>query len=235
MLIDDELLGLSYLKGLCEEIPTIRIEKAFDDPEKMILEIPNLNFDFCISDIVMPGLTGLQLAEKLKGIPIIFTTAHNEYAADAFDIDAIDYLRKPVQKSRLEKAIEKVIRTIEAKASKATLISVITNKGKMILSSDQLVCISSDTLDRRDKLLTLITNEKLVLKNTSFDQILGQLPENKFCRISKSEVITLTIVKSHSHDRVVTTLLENTGKEIQFMIGENYRKAFYSKMNYFGQ
>lgn len=231
ILIDDELLALSYLRALCEELPNIEVIKAFDKPEQLLQESSHLIFDFYISDIVMPGMNGLELASRLKGKPVIFTTAHNEFAADAFDIDAVDYLRKPVQKQRLEKAIEKVIQFIETKGKKYTALMVNTDKGKMLFQPADIVCISSETIDRRDKLVLLLSGERRVIKNTSFDELLAQLPEQLFCRISKSEVIAMRLVTGYSGDTIHTSLDDSSGKKRSFILSESYRRAFMDRLS----
>ena len=232
ILIDDELLALSYLRTLCEEIPSINVVKAFDDPQKLLEELPQLDVDFCISDIVMPAMSGLELAEKLGDLPVIFTTAHNEFAADAFDIDAVDYLRKPVKKERLEKAVEKVIQLIESKEKQARPFTVTTARGKMLLTTNRIAFISAETLDRRDKLLTLKSGEEWIIKNTSFDQLLELLPGSDFCRISRSEILSLDLVKGHTSDTILTSFTDKSGKPKTFPLGENYRKMFFEKLDF---
>ena len=76
ILVDDEILGLKYLKMLCEQIDDIEVVKAFVDPELFINELDNLEFDFCILDIEMPKINGLQVANLLQNklSSIIFDT-----------------------------------------------------------------------------------------------------------------------------------------------------------------
>lgn len=107
LLLDDELPGLTYLKMLCEQIPELEIVKTFNNPEKLLSDIPDLDFDLLISDIEMPGMDGLHLAEILENKLVIFCTAYKDYAADAFNIDAVDYITKPVKLERLQKAVSK--------------------------------------------------------------------------------------------------------------------------------
>lgn len=230
ILLDDELLALSYLRTLCETIPDIEVVKAFNDPLVFLSEINRLSFDFCISDIVMPNLTGLEVAEKLKSVPIIFTTAHNEYAADAFDIEAIDYLRKPVQRERLERAIEKVKIHIEQSKSQLTW-TVNTNKGKLAIQLGKIVSFSTDTYDRRDKLLLLSNGDQVVVKNKSFDQLLQELNEVSFIRVSKSELLSKEFIRGYHGDIVLSTIRNKEGKYIEFSLSENYRKAFLEAFN----
>ena len=113
MLLEDELPGLTYLKMLCEQIPELEVVRSFNNSTTFLKEIAVLEFDLCILDIEMPGINGLQIASLLKGKPVIFTTAYSEYAAEAFDLDAIDFVRKPIKKERLHQAVLKTIRRIE--------------------------------------------------------------------------------------------------------------------------
>jgi two-component system LytT family response regulator len=230
ILLDDELLALAYLRTLCEGIPNIEVVKAFDNPLVFLSEVTNLSFDFCISDIVMPHLSGLEVAQKLNSKPIIFTTAHNEYAADAFDIEAIDYLRKPVQRERLERAIEKVRIRIDQSKNQATW-TVNTSKGKFTILLSNIVSFSTDTYDRRDKLLLLENGDELVVKNKSFDQLLQELELITFIRTSKSELLSKTFIQGYHGDVVLSKIRNKEGKYVEFGLSENYRKSFLEAFN----
>lgn len=230
VLLDDELLALGYLRSLCEGIPDLEVVKAFDNPVLFLSELDNLSFDFCISDIVMPNMSGLEVAEKLLSKPIIFTTAHNEYAADAFDIEAIDYLRKPVQLERLERAIEKVKSHIEQAKSHAAW-TVNTNKGKFTIRLSQIVSFSTDTYDRRDKLMLLENGDEFVVKNKSFDQLLQELEGISLIRVSKSELISKEYIQGYQGDVVMSKIRTKEGKYREFSLSENYRKSFVEIFN----
>src|SRR5690554_3403746 len=108
VLVDDELPGLTYLRALCSQLPDVEVIKSFNNPMKFLDEMGSLDFDVCILDVAMPGMNGIELAERLRDTGVIFSTAYHQYAADAFDLNAIDYLRKPYQLERLEKAFRKV-------------------------------------------------------------------------------------------------------------------------------
>lgn len=138
LLLDDELPGLTFLKMLCEQIPQLEIVKVFNHPEKLLSEVSNLDFDLCILDIEMPDLNGIAIANLLQDKYIIFTTAYKEFAVDAFDLDAVDYITKPIKKERLEKAIAKVLERIE-KREKKKFIRINTDKGKSVLFFDNLL------------------------------------------------------------------------------------------------
>ena len=120
VILDDELLAISYLKLLCNELD-VEVVKAFNNPKVFLQEIDNIDCDLCILDIEMPGLNGLQVAELIKGKKIIFTTAYKEYAAEAFDLDVIDYVRKPIKKERLQQALEKAEKQVTQQEKNNTL------------------------------------------------------------------------------------------------------------------
>lgn len=224
ILLDDELLALSLLRTLCESIPEIEVIKAFNQPELFLEQAPNLSFDFCISDIVMPGHTGLEIARKLEGKPVIFTTAHNEYAADAFDVEAIDFLRKPVQLDRLQRAVQKAIVHIELNRNQREW-QTNTARGKMNFRPAEIVSLSANTIDRRDKLLLLSDGSTHTIKNKSFEQLITELEAISFLRISKSEIVNPRFLQGYHADLLISTLKENNGTQKVFSLSENYKKS----------
>lgn len=226
MLLDDELPGLSYLKLLCEQLPELEVVKAFNNPELFLAEIPDLDFDLCILDVEMPGMNGIQLANLLRGKPIIFATAYKEYAAEAFDLDAVDYIRKPIQKERLEQAIRKASKRIEFSKTSREFVQATSDKGKTLIYFNQLGYITTADADSRDKIAYLKDGTSLYLKNISFDKLLEMLPATRFCRINKKEIISLDIIKVFTFDEITTSLPSIGGKPHIFTLSETYRSNF---------
>jgi len=109
LIVDDERLARKELMKLLEEHPSIEIvgeAMNADEAEKMIEE---LNPDLLFLDIQMPGRTGFQLLEALDTVPlVVFTTAYDEFAIKAFEVNALDYLLKPIQAERLTEAVHKI-------------------------------------------------------------------------------------------------------------------------------
>ncbi|GAA6766142.1 LytTR family DNA-binding domain-containing protein [Flavobacterium sp. CGRL1] len=185
MLLDDELPGLTYLKMLCEQIPELEIVKTFNNPEKLLSDIPDLDFDLLISDIEMPGMDGLHLAEILENKLVIFCTAYKDYAADAFNIDAVDYITKPVKLERLQKAVSKAFERFDKTDNSKKFIQLNTDKGKTLLYFNKIQYITTASSDSRDKTVLLADGSLLNLKNVKFDTLLQELPDADFCRINK--------------------------------------------------
>ncbi len=215
---------------LCEQIQEVEVVKVFNDPFMLLKDAPGLEFDLCILDIEMPGMNGLEVAKLLKGKPVIFTTAYKEYAAESYDLEAIDYLRKPIQKERLEKAIQKACDVLLKPGEEKQFAQFNTNKGKTLLFFKDVLLITIAETDKRDKLVYLENGEELVLKNTSFDQLLSLLPSTHFCRVSKKEVVALKAVKFFVHNEITTHLSDANGSSLKINLSEIYRKDFLSKV-----
>lgn len=227
VLLDDELLALQYLKLLCEQIDNVEVVKAFNSPEKFIQEKDELEFDVCVLDIEMPGINGLQIANLLNGKHVVFTTAYKDYAVDAFDLDAVDYITKPVQKDRLEKAFRKVDRMWKEGKAGSDFITLNSEKGKSVIQTLDIFYITVSEVDSRDKVIFFIDGSHLIVKNCSFEKLMEMLPSRQFCRINKREIIAMRCVNYYSHDEIVSKI-SNEGKSKTFNIGMNYRNDFLS-------
>ena len=230
LLLDDELPGLTYLKMLCEQIPEVEIVKTFDNPKKLLAEIPNLDFDLLISDIEMPGIDGLHLAEMLDNKLVVFCTAYKNYAADAFNIDAVDYITKPVKLDRLQKAISKAFERFNKPEIAKKFIQLNTDKGKTLLYFNQIQYIKTAISDSRDKTVLLSDGSLLNLKNVKFDTLLKELPEADFCRINKKEILAVKAIKFFNHNEIVLHHLEENNKNTTLILSETYRSDFLKKV-----
>ena len=211
---------------LCEQIPEVEIVKTFNNPEKLLSEIPDLEFDLLISDIEMPGIDGLHLAEIIQNKLVIFCTAYKDYAADAFNIDAVDYITKPVKLERLQKAISKAFERFNKPETAKKFIQLNTDKGKTLLYFNQIQYIKTAVSDSRDKTVLLTDGSFLNLKNVKFDTLLNELPETDFCRINKKEIVAVKAIKFFNHNEIVLHHLEKNDKNIILFLSETYRSDF---------
>lgn len=141
-LIDDEPLALQYLKFLLKQVDDVKVTGAYSDPQKLIRHIRTEKVDAVLLDIQMPSITGIELAEQLltiqPKIEIVFVTAYDEYAIKAFEINALDYILKPIQKDRLELSINRIKAELVEKATLKTdqATFVINNLGKLSIEKN---------------------------------------------------------------------------------------------------
>ena len=109
IIIDDERLARTELRKLLQEFPDIEIVDEAANVDEGIAKIESLNPDLIFLDIQMPGKTGFDLLTELDRAPhVIFTTAYDEYALKAFEVNALDYLVKPIEPKRLADAVQKL-------------------------------------------------------------------------------------------------------------------------------
>lgn len=208
----------------------LEVVKAFNSPDALLREWESLDFDLLITDIEMPGMNGLQVADAVKGKAIIFTTAYKEFAVDAFDRDAADYVVKPVKPERLQQAVEKVVARMNKPRQVPRQIQLNTDKGKAQIGTAKIFCVLTSDIDSRDKILLMGDGTKITAKNCSFEKLLEMLPANEFARINKKAVIALKHVQYYSHDEIRADMLLPEGKHYTFPLSEIYRSEFTSKL-----
>ena len=210
---------------LCEQLPDLEVVKAFNSSEIFIQEIQNLTFDFCILDIEMPKINGIEVAKLLNNKPVIFTTAYKEYAVDAFEVNAVDYVLKPVKLERLQQAIAKV-KLINPTSPTPRTIQLNSEKGKAIIPIEKIRYIVTSETDSRDKTIWFEDHSSLKIKNISFEKLQEILPQNRFIKVNKKEIIALQSILSFSSEEIVTTLLLSNGKNLRVALSETYKDEF---------
>ncbi len=222
--MDDELPGLTYLRMLCEQLGFVEVERCFDNPAQFLKEHSRLEYDVCLLDINMPGLSGIEVAQLLREKPVIFISAHPEYAIQAFDLDAVDFIKKPVTRERLEKALLKVRSGLSRPAAK-TYFTWNTHMGKSTVYMDEILYITTSDVDSRDKTAHLENNYTLTLKNIKMEQLLSLLPASQFIRINKSDIIHKKAIQAYTAEDVVLRI-KGIHPSLRLPLGDAFRKEF---------
>ena len=197
IIIDDEPLAQNVIKIYANKIPNLLIEGSYNDAISAHPVLKENDIDLLFLDINMPKLSGTSFLRTLKNAPlVIFTTAYSEYAVEGFELNAIDYLKKPFSFERFCKAFYKAEELLQLKhASKNTVIInkpqsdflfIKSNKKTYKVISDEILYIEG----LGDYIKIHLTDKKIVA-NLSMKKILALLPENKFYRIHKSFIISL--------------------------------------------
>lgn len=113
LIVDDEPLAVERVQVICAEIPQVRVVGTASDGAAALRLAEKLEPDLVLLDMTMPELDGLAVARHFANQPqapvVIFVTAHDHFAVEAFDLDAVDYVLKPVSADRLERAIERAV------------------------------------------------------------------------------------------------------------------------------
>lgn len=113
LIVDDEPLAVDRMRVICEQLTRVRVVGTASDGAQALERIAELAPDLVLLDLTMPEIDGLAVARRLadQAAPpaVIFVTAHDNHAVEAFDLDAVDYVLKPVEKDRLERAIARAL------------------------------------------------------------------------------------------------------------------------------
>lgn len=226
IIVDDETPALSYLQALLQNLPQVELVKTFNNPKKFLEEFESLDFDTCILDIYMPGITGLEIAKKMTNKAIIFSTAYKDFAADAYDLHAVDYLRKPYQFARLAQAIDKAQHWLSKQSEiNNDIVELNTALGKSRISSQNINYIYVADHDRRDKYIYLKDDSNILAKNISLDELLLLLPKGEFCRINRKTIISLSKISAYTAQSA-TIVINDKGITYQLPLSSTYKNDF---------
>ncbi len=196
IVIDDEPPGLALIREHLVKFPGLQLLQTFDDAIAGAEFLRNNSVDLLFIDINMPDITGLDLVRSLQQKPmIIFTTAHRKFAVEGFDLNAIDYLLKPISFERFSKAVNKVIEYFDYKKK-----TKIQTENLFVYSEYRMVKIELRDVEYieslEDYIKIHILNAKPVLTLMPLKKVLGKLPPEKFRRIHRSYIVAVDKVKS---------------------------------------
>jgi len=218
IIVDDEPVSQDILKKYIADTPALNLlqvcNNAFEASEALMQHKTDLIF----MDINMPKLSGMKFYKSLNKPPyVIFTTAYPEFAAEGFEVDAIDYLLKPFPFDRFIKAVNRAIERITKPERKTTSAEYILLKADKKLHRVNLSDISH--LEALGDYVKVFYIDTFILVHDTLQRLLDQLPKNDFIRIHKSYVISTGNISYVEGNQV------RIG-EREIPIGQTYRDNF---------
>jgi two-component system LytT family response regulator len=204
LIIDDERLARIELKKLLAEHPFIEIVGEASNAAEGLTKIEELNPDLIFLDIQMPGKTGFELLEELDRAPqVIFTTAYDEYALKAFEVNALDYLLKPIDPGRLADALNRLAqddeRDLHTAEHPAATRSLLTENDQVFVKDGErcwFVKLSEirlfESVGNYAKVY-FSTNKPLILK--SLNSLEDRLDEKVFFRANRKHIVNLRMIE----------------------------------------
>jgi DNA-binding LytR/AlgR family response regulator len=199
ILIDDEPIAIRILTRHLELFNDIDIVATFNTATAAINYMRDNSVDLVFSDIDMPQMNGLEFLRVVKNPPrFIYTTAYREYAADAFDLDVVDYLVKPISIERLGRALERYYERCKPVANSGVNN---TEQYKVLnLKSDKkIVRVDTDSITHIESMGDYIVchyNNKKVVSRERISGIFQLLPEDKFIRIHRQYIVAIDKIES---------------------------------------
>ncbi|MGB1241288.1 MAG: LytR/AlgR family response regulator transcription factor [Chitinophagales bacterium] len=199
MIVDDELMARRSLKRLCGRIPELEVTKVCESAEEALEFLKKTEVDLLFLDVEMSGLTGLELLDNIVSMPqIIFTTSKTEYAFEAFQYEATDYVQKPVRFPRLNQAVQKAIKIHEDanKQEKSKSSTEDNLKDEIyIKDSNRYVRIKYDDIlyiEISGDYATIFTSKNRHIVHSTLKNMQNKLPQSRFLKVHRSYVVNLT-------------------------------------------
>lgn len=208
--IDDEPPALRLIAEYVSRFPALKLVQVFDDAVAAAEFIRNNRVDLVFLDINMPDINGLELARSLTNRPmIIFTTAYKKFAFEGFELDAVDYLLKPLEFERFAKAVNKAI---EYRQYQLSVNSQQQPQSLFVRSEYKLVQIPLSDIEYiesvDDYLKIHLTNGRPVMTLMTMKTMLEKLPSSRFKRIHRSYVVPVAKIKIIGNKKVQLTTVE---------------------------
>lgn len=221
--IDDEPLALEVIEKLCSTCDFISLEKTFTEPNEALKHLRKYPTDLLFLDIKMPAMNGITLFRAVtQDAMVIFTTAFTEYAIDGFNLNAIDYLLKPIEPKRFKQAVEKA----------QEYFKYIYNKDKQneknifIRAEYSLVKIPLSEIlyieGLADYLKVFTKERKPIVSRMSMKAMLEKLPTGDFIRVHRSFIVPFRNI-TEVRNKIIYL------NDIQIPIGSTYIELFFKK------
>lgn len=231
IIVDDEPIARKGIQKLVEKIPELELLDSFNSAEAAALFLINHSVELIFLDIQMPGINGIEFARSIpKQTLIIFTTAYSEYALDSYEVEAIDYLVKPIQPDRFQKAVDKAISyhallTTEEKKSVEAGVENIENDFIFVKSDRRYFKVSlKDILfveGLKDYVIIQLEDQRIITRMT-LKTMEEMLPGKLFLRINRSYIVNVNRIDSFDNNDIFI-------KKYEIGIGNMYRDIFFEE------
>ena len=231
LIIDDEPLARDVIRRYCAKLPVLNLVGEFSNAIDAFVFLQSNEVDILFLDIRMPELLGTELIQSLKNPPkVIFTTAYKEYAWDGFELDAVDYLLKPIRFDRFLKALNKAMPGYEnvllapeqvepERKSGVDSIYLRIDRRQVRVILDEILYIES-----AKDYINIFTQDKTHISKQTISSIEAVINKNEFVRIHRSFIVPINKIKSYTHE-----LVEINKKELP--IGKFYLNHFLKIMS----
>jgi two-component system LytT family response regulator len=223
--VDDERLAIERLTRLLENTGQVQVVGSTTDPEEALSQLGAIDVDVLFLDIQMPGLTGFDVVARLdREIPVVFTTAYDRYALEAFDVSSVDYLLKPVEPDRLARCLDKLQRFVGG--TRPDVRELARQLAAQLTPGRKLERLASRVGERttilevprithfiaKDKLTFACVNDSEHVVDYSLAELESRLDSRRFIRVHRSAIINAAFVQElhPSVDGGLTVRLKDT-------------------------
>ena len=226
IIVDDEPLAREAMKLLIEEAECLQLVGSFNSAATASDFMEQHVVDLVFLDIQMPGITGIEFARTIsKRTLVIFTTAYTEYALDSYEVDAIDYLIKPAEAERFQKAVEKAqsYHSLLLREEKEAIETIVAAEYFFVKAERRYFKVNfSDILfvEGLKDYVILQLGEQRIINRMSLKAVFGLLPKDSFLRVNKSSIVNTAHIDSFDNNDIFI-------KSYEIAIGNSYRDDFF--------
>lgn len=228
--VDDEPLALEVLDSLIGRHPNLKLSRKCLNALDAMEWLKSNKVDVVFTDINMPGVSGIDFAKAVIGSEavVVFTTAYQEYAAEAFEIDALDFLLKPISPDRFAKTVKRIEEYFELRKGKDKE-KVELEEGHIFVKSDsKLLKIAFNEIQYveafADYVKIWISDDKRIVTLQTMKNMESGLPSDKFIRVHRSFIVAIDKIES-----LQSNSLHIGNKEIP--VGKNYKDSLMTLIN----
>ncbi len=223
IVVDDEIPAIEQMEDYINRVPFLKLLASFNNGIEPMSFLQSNNVELMFLDIEMEGFTGLQLIKSLRNPPrIILTTAYDQYALNAYELNVTDYLLKPISFERFMQSIDKVFdyymnsggKESSGLQYKRDYFFVKTEYRMQRINFDDILFIEG----MKEYLMIHTTSDKIMTLQ-SFKSMEESLPANNFIRVHKSFIVALNKVESVEKNRITI------GNQL-IPVSNTYREAF---------
>lgn len=205
LIVDDEPMAREILESHLAKVNTIKIIACCKSAIEAFNFINEERIDLIFLDINMPEISGLSFAKSInKNIKIIFTTAYREYAVDGFDLQAVDYLLKPISFERLLQAINKYLdENIQIKSEYLTEITPEKNESFFVRADRKMIKICFNEIlfiESLSDYIKIHLKEKTIVTRETISNIEAKLPQKEFIRVHRSYIVSMSEIYSFTNE-----------------------------------
>jgi len=227
IIVDDEPIARKGIQKLVEKIPELELLETFNSAEAASLFMMSHTIDLVFLDIQMPGINGIEFAKNIpKNTLVIFTTAYSEYALDSYEVEAIDYLVKPIEPERFKKAVDKAISYHELLSSEEKKsVENIENDFIFVKSDRKFFKVNvKDILfieGLKDYVILQLEEQRLITR-MNLKNMHDMLPKSMFLRVNRSYIVNINQIDSFDNNDIFI-------KKYEIAIGNFYRDSFFEE------
>ena len=196
IVVEDEPLARKSLERLCKKSDQLELSGSFEDAESALVYLEKESIDLILLDVEMPGMSGLELMDKLPYLPqIIITSSKPEYAFEAFEYDVTDFLKKPATQDRFVKALEKVVdREVAISMRLSKLSSASATNELYVKSEGRYTRLPYDTIlyfENVGDYVKVVTADASFVIHGALKAIDAKLDYPRFLKVHRSFIVNL--------------------------------------------